>query len=459
MTAIASDLPAPENLASSIRNSITLGTPHRRPPQRTREPDQTMTHAVDSRPGASRFLGWRMLALAFVSMNCSTCIHFGIYSTLVIALQAEFDTTRAMAASGTSMMTLALGLVSPLVGTMLRYVSLRTVMVAGAVANASGLALLSVVESIEALLAVYALIIGPGVAMMNVVPSSTLINNWFVQGRGRALGVLNMPLLVFVMPPISAAVLSRFGIDAVFLLSAAITALAIPALMFVIAEPEDVGQTALGADKSPVSATPGAVTNTATIAPKSALAILATPAFLVLSLCVGITTAAGVMMATHVVPLAVEKGLTLQAAAMLPFAFGVAATLGAFLFGWLADRIGGPRTMALQALLWMLFSRPSLLPLAACVAMIGLCSGGIVGLSGVIMNLWMGKASFSRSMGYLYLLKVPFLFGAAPLAGHLFDRNGSYDSTILLHIASFVLVGVVMLVYRPSVAPTAPRAA
>jgi MFS family permease len=236
----------------------------------------------------------------------------------------------------------------------------------------------------------------------------------------------------------------------------------LPLLLLVVAEPEQIGQAALGAQK-PENAPGTTAASDGTAALKSGAQILSNPAFLVLSLCVGTLTAAGVMMTTHLVPLALDKGLELQSASILLSAFGIAGAAGALLFGWIADRIGGPLAMVLQAFAWilpwtaLLLSGAGFLQLLTIAALIGLCSGPIVGLSGVIMNQWLGKENFARAMGYLYLLKVPFLFGAAPFAGYLFDETASYRTSILVHMASFVLVGLLMLLYRPGGADSGLR--
>lgn len=187
----------------------------------------------------------------------------------------------------------------------------------------------------------------------------------------------------------------------------------------------------------------------------SSLEILRNPAFLVLTLGIGILTAGGLMMVTHLVPLALDRGIGLASASLLLSAFGIAGAAGSLVFGWVADRIGGPMALTIQSLAWtlpwtaLLFAGDDYPALFLLAVLMGLCSGGIVGLCGVVMNQWLGPQNFGRAMGCCYLLKVPFLFGAAPLAGFMFDRTGGYTASILLHIASFVGVGLMFLFYRP----------
>lgn len=396
----------------------------------------------------SGFAGWRMLAIAFLAQNCAIGLNFGLYGTLVETIQTQFSTTRALASSGLAVMTLFMGLLSPLVGSLIRLASLRTIMIAGTMCNAAGYAALALADSILVLLAIYGLILGPGAAMLGVVPSSTLVSNWFVHGKGRALGLVNAPFFVFLFPMLAAALLGWRGLDAVFLLGAAIFLILLPLLFLVVDRPEDIGQRPL--ETAEAAAEPPAPTAGQSVNPWRQ------PAFVVAGLAVGTLTAGGLTIATHLVPMALEKQLALQPASVLLSAFGIAGALGALLFGWLADRIGGPRAMAVLALAWippwiaLLMAGPNFPELLVIAILIGTMSGGIVGLGGVILNEWLGRAAFGRALGHLYLFKVPFLFGAAPFAGYLFDRTGSYRLALSIHIASFLAVALMLLLYRPT---------
>lgn len=393
-----------------------------------------------------------MLLIAFLAQNCAIGLNFGLYGTIVHAVQDQYGATRALAASGLAVMALVMGLLSPLMASLIGKFPLPALMVTGALLNAIGYMLLALSSDIRMFLAIYALVIGPGVCMLGIVPCSTLVSNWFVAGRGRALGFLNMPLFVSISPLMTAVIFERWGLQAVFVTAACIYLALLPLLLLVATRPADAGcDPYLGRDRQQFAAAapdpaPPALTSRQ---------ILLHPAFQVIWIGVGFMTAGGVMMTAHLAPLGMEKGLGIGTASLMLSAFGLSASLGALGFGWLADRIGGRLAASVQSLGWiapwtaLMFIGADALMLILLSALIGLISGGTVGLLGVLANEWLGPSNFTRVIGYVYFYKVPFLFGAAPLAGMMFDLTGSYDASIILHIVSFACVGFIYLMYRP----------
>lgn len=394
-----------------------------------------------------RFSGWRMVGLCFVLTNVALGVNFSAYGALVGAIETHFATSRALASGGISMLTLSMGLMSPLVGALMRRFPLRLLMAVGIVLNAAGLALASTTQSIGVLLAAYLLLVGPGFCLYAVIPCTTIIGNWFVAGRGRALGLANIPVGNAVLPVAAAAALSAVGLPLTFLGGAGLLLALLPLLLFLADTPERLGQTAHGVAEADAGAAPGATMTTA--------AILRDPAFLVLSLAVSVLSAAGLVMVTQIVGLSMDRGLTLESASLVLAGFGLAGVAGAPLFGALADRLGGGRAFAVLAFAlvpgWLgLLVANGFAALLLLAVLIGVCSNGIVTLFGATMGEWLGSANVGMAMGLCYLLQIPFLFGAAPLAGAMYDATGGYGATIALHVASMVAIGVLMLVFRPS---------
>jgi MFS family permease len=392
------------------------------------------------------FLGWRMVALALLILNCALGVNFAAYGTMVESIQREFQTSRALAVSGASMLTLTMGLLSPWVGGLIRRVSLRTMMIAGALLNGGGYIALSFVHDIFALLAIYAILIGPGFTLLGVIPCTALVSNWFVSGRGRALGIINMPFGNALLPLVFAQLVVGQGLRVSFLVAGALLLGLIPPMLLLVDRPERIGQRPLGHDRA--VAAPAAASMTTG-------QILRSTRFLVLTLAVGTLSAAGLVMVTNLVALGQGRGLDLGSASLLLSAFGIAGVVGAPLFGWIADRVGGRHAFAILALaetlpwLALLVTGHSLATLLPLAFLIGLCCNAILPLFGTAMAEWLGEANLGLAMGLCYLLQIPFMFGAAPLAGAMFDATGGYDATILLHVASFVAVGLLFLLYRP----------
>ncbi len=405
------------------------------------------------------FLGWRMVALAFLVLNFALGINFTAYGALVEAIQREFATSRALASAGPSVLNLAMGLLAPFAGAVMRRVPLRTLMIIGALMNAGGYLLITQLHSIYLMLASYALLIGPGFCLLGVIPCTTLVSNWFIEGRGKAIGIINMPLGNTLMPLVAAFLLQSFGLRMTFLACGLLLLALVPLILMIIDRPDRIGQQARGAQIALDDAAHKAAAMTSG-------QILRFPPFWVLTLGVGLLSAGGMVMVTHLVALGMGRGLALPSASLLLAGFGVAGVAGAPIFGWLSDKVGGGRAFAILCLaqvppwLGLIVAGGSLALLLLLALLIGLCSNAILTLFGTTTSEWLGPPNVSAGMGLCYLLQIPFLFGAAPLAGAMFDATGGYNATILLHVTSFLMMGAVFLLYRPAgaVIPSRPSA-
>lgn len=328
-------------------------------------------------------------------------------------------------------------------------------MLAGVGLNAVGYAIITQVHSIGGMLACYALLIGPGFCLSGVIPCTALVSNWFVAGRGRAIGIINMPFGNTLMPLAAAFLLQSFGLRMTFLACGILLAALIPLIAMIVDRPERIGQTARGGLMRGDG--PGAA------ATMPAAAILRLPSFWVLTLGIGLLSAGGMVMVTHLAALGMGRGLPLPSASLLLAGFGVAGVAGAPIFGWLSDRIGGGRALAAlcfaQIPPWLaLIVAGGSLPMLLLLAMlIGLCSNAITTLFGTTTSEWLGADNVGAGMGLCYLMQIPFLFGAAPLAGAMYDSTGGYAATILLHVASFAAMGTVFLFFRPRPPVSASR--
>lgn len=399
--------------------------------------------------GQVKFRGWTMVAVAFLAQNFGVGINFGSYGPLVATIEEDFNTSRAMASTGLSMLSLVMCLLSPLVGILVQKWSIRGLMVLGASLNAVGHLLLSMTDNIYVFLAIYGLIIGPGFAALAVIPGPTLISRWFVRDRGKALGIANMPIFIFLMPLVASFMLMRFGMQGVFLANAALYALLIPILFLVVEYPKDIGQKARGADDAAASATTAAKP-----ADFPTAMILRYPEFWLMCFGVGTLTALGVVMTTHLVPLMVDKGYELTTASGLLSAYGLSIAGGALVFGWLSDRIGPMVAYACSAffllLPWfgMILVPSSIGVYTVLVVTMAICIGGITTLHAGTINELFGPAAFSRVMGLGYLAKLPFLFVSAPLAGYFYDVSGSYDNAFILFGSLLGLAAIAFVMMR-----------
>ena len=135
-------------------------------------------------------------------------------------------------------------------------------------------------------------------------------------------------------------------------------------------------------------------------------------------------TCGGIVLVSHLVPYAIDRGIPAASAALLLSVNGVFSMAGALLFGQVADGIGARATLGLigliQATCWsgLLFADRFLLFVPLLVG-IGLCGGGTHIAFSALLNAAYGRAGFASALGLATLLMLPFTFvgGARSPAG------------------------------------------
>ena len=375
---------------------------------------------------------WGQVVLAAVSQNVATSFAFGSFGTLVLAIEKEYGASRSSSSLAISLLVVSLAITASILGRALDRISIRKTMCAGAVLGSIGFILASLVQTPTQLLAVYLLVLGPATAMMGVLPCSALASNWSAPDRrGLALGIVNVPLLVMIVPLALAPLLELDGVRMVYRVLATFDVLLLPLLIFV-RDPVRTATAAMHGDPQP---------------PASTSALLASPRFWILVVAEGLIAGAGIMKLAHFVPLLTEQGRTFTEANTLLAISGGAGILGSFLFGMLADRVGGTLALVcnglIQAAMWTIFLAPvSFGVLVADAVIVGACGAGVQSAFSVALHGLFGARSFNIALGFASLFALPFLFGLTPLASLLYQASGNYHLPMGMMVGGFVLSAV-----------------
>jgi len=388
-----------------------------------------------SAPGRDDPRRWGMLVIAFLAQNLGPGILFGSFGALILASEAHLGTSRAVASLGIGLALLANGLVSPVVAPLIARTSLRTTMLIGAGVSAAGYLVLAVTDTPAAMLAANLLLIGPGIALCGVMPSNALASNWFEEGRGRALGIVNMPVAVMIVPLACVALLATFGLRTTYLCLAAVYLPLMAALCLTVDAPErKTDAPGTTADRTLATST-----------------LLVDPAFWLITLTSALIVGGAISKSAHLAPLMIERGMTVDRAALLLSISGGTGIIGSPLLGWLAEKVGGSVALAVSAFaqgaawLILLYAQGMGLLIVDAVV-VGACAGGYMVSTAVLIGAIYGRENFARVYGVLTVLTLPFVFGAAPLAGYLRDLTGSYAAPFLMHAAAFAMAGFAALV-------------
>lgn len=410
-----------------------------------------MTGTVGPGPAPSGSAGQRrmMVARAFLAQNVAVGCAFGGFGVSVLPLMNKYGASSGTTALALSICVLVLGLVSPLVATLIGRVGLRWTMIAGVVISGLGYAALAFAPSMMVVLILFALPLGIGLAMFGPFPASVLASNWYAHNPGTALGVANTPLFAALLPMIGMIVIRDFGLTPFYLMLAALHVALLPFMLGVSDGPADRVHAPADAH--------GHVPHRMI----SSTALLRSPTFWVLSLGAGYLNAVGITGVSHLAAFVAERGVAPAEAAVLLSIMGGSAVIGSLVIGLLCGKFGAPRTLALiaaaLAVSWtVLLGTTSFPPMAVCALLLGASGAGVFPAVNMLSALLFGQDSLPRVIGLFGLLTLPLTFGLPPLVGVLRDIVSHYAPVIGFVIAGCALVAVIFFVMSRIAARAVP---
>nr|WP_277998569.1 MFS transporter [Sphingomonas liriopis] len=375
-----------------------------------------------------------MVVRALIAQNLTIGCAFGGFGVTLLALQARYQVPLGVVSMGLALVVLTMSLAGPFVAVAVRRLGLRATMLIGITLSGSGYVVLALAGTIAIALVAFALLIGIGVALSGSLPTSLLAGGWYPHMRGRAVGIAMMPILVMVMPIVGQSVIAMHGLSAFYGAMALLHLVLVPVILGV-RDPPFIPDA-----REVVSDDPGVTT----------VAILRRPAFWCIVLGGGLLNAVGITGVSHIVAIAVERGIAPSQAAMIAAILGGASIAGSLVSGWCADRFGGAWAMATMAAAfaigWAVIANTTLLaPMIAATLLIGMAGSGVFTASNVLITRLFGFLLLGRVIGLMSLFGLPLLFLLPPAAGLLHDRAASYAPVMLTIVAICAATAALLL--------------
>ena len=387
----------------------------------------------------------RMAAIAFVNYNITIACIWGSFSVLLSSVEARLGVGRELSTLAVPVLNLVTALLAVMVGALATRRSLRLVMVVGAALSVAGFALLAATASYPLYLVAFGLLLGPGMAAGVVLPP-TLVTRWYLVNRGRALGIVSTPVVVTVTPLVTTWMLQAHGLPMAYAMLAALSAVSVIANLFIIDRPP-------GSEAASASADAHGAHGLAAAGDASMVQLLRSPRFWTLALAFMASAAGSIILTAHMAPMARAWGLSATLAAALLSVQSLAGMGGTVLFGWIADKLGGVRALALlvfdAALLWALLLLH--MPFAATVVVVGLIGlhgAGAVPVLSVALSERFGREGFSRAYGLVNLVNLPVSVLCVPAAALVYARTGSYAGAIVGEAVFLMLASLLVLAAR-----------
>jgi MFS family permease len=386
-------------------------------------------------------LALRMGVIAWLSHNVIIGSVFGTPGVLLGPMQQRMQVSTELASIGVPLVMVGSAALASVAGVLAARFSLRALMAASALAAALAWLLLAFSTSFAAYVVAYGLLLGPAMSLAGVVIPPTLATRWFNRNRGLAIGIVHLPVIVTILPVAGNWVIEHYGLETLFFALAALSGLVLlPAALLVVDHPP--GETAQEALQPASAAAPAGL---------SVAQILRSPYFWGLALAVSAMNTSVTLLGVHLVAMAQAWGFSRDSGALLASVMAFCGMAGSILFGMLADRIGGGRTVTLVVfdgmVLWLLLTLG--LPFPALLVVIGLMgmhgSAGIPAASRAYADA-LGAASFSRAYGLAATVTLPLTIVCIIGAGTVYRLTGHYLITILV-MAAYCGIGTPLALF------------
>ena len=377
----------------------------------------TTSDLIDSRTA------WLRLAAA---LALSTLGGVGMWSVVVAlpAIQAEFGVTRAAASFPYTLTMLGFGVGGIMMGRLSDRYGVRLPMVGATCALAIGYVAASLSSSVLMYAIVQGLLIGMLGSSATFGPLLADISHWFVRRRGLAVSIVASGnyLAGAVWPPIVQYLIETVGWRSAHLYIGVICLVTMLPLTYAMRRaPPHVGET---------SSTPAA-----SRAPRSlGISPFALQTLLMIA---GVACCVAMSMPqVHIVAYCADLGYGPAIGAQMlsiMLASGIVSRLAS---GWIADHIGGLRTLLLGSVLQgvaLLLYIPfdGVTSLFVVSALFGLFQGGIVPSYAIIVREYFAPNQAGARVGLVVMATVFGMALGGWMSGAVFDLTGSYRAAFI----------------------------
>ena len=394
------------------------------------------------------YYGWWVVAAASSMSFANAATAISILTVFVVPMSQEFGWNRTQVAGATSLGAVLVRdwLPSRSGGRPFRA---RVTLVAGGLIVGAGCLYLA---TAQALVGFYAAFTTVRIADQGLIQVSAAVTagKWFARYRGRATGLVMLGSAggVIVMAPLVQLVISTWDWRAAWVMLAGVMLVvgAVPALLLVRRQPEDLG---LRVDGDGTSSLIDGSEDPSADADIGLRSIIRTPSFwlILVSLFLVATATSGIGL--HLVPHLTQQGLSAAAAVAAISVMSISGALAAMACGLMAEK-APPKLLLIAgyllaaASMWVLMGADNLPETYAFAVMQGIVGAGINTLAPILWADYYGRGSLGSIFGVSRAAQVVG-FAVGPLASAVvYDRTGGYQGAFLA-LAGVALLATVLL--------------
>ena len=400
---------------------------------------------------------WIIVGTSFITLALAYGVFYS-FSVFFVALLKEFGWSRSLATAGFSLFIVSHGMVGPFVGGFIGRFGARTVIIIGSLLLGAGLALCSFTQTWWHFYLFFGILTALGVGSIGWVPNTTMIQQWFKEGRGLAMGIIasGIGVGILVCVPSIQYLILQVGWRRAYQLIALFIPLIIITMVITLLRKSPHQATApepsLSEKKTLLQE--GQVQ---TRQPLTVRGAIATKEFWFINLSSFLGNFAIQAIFTHQVAFFVDEGLETLLASSIAGAVGIVSIGGKILWGSLSDRIGREATytigiacFVLGMIILILFSRfhfPNLIYPYVFFFALGYA------VTAALPALF--TADFFEGQTYGSIFGIVIIFNSiggalgAWFTGFLYDEIGSYIPAIVIVMAAVSLSSLSLWVAAP----------
>ena len=400
---------------------------------------------------AKYFYGYNIVGAGFLIQGMSYGAMF-TYGVFFKEFQADFGWSRALISGASSLCFFVGGAFGILAGRLNDKIGPRVLTVCTSISLGIGYLLMSRLQAPLQLYLIYGVLICIGLGAHDVITLST-VARWFVKRRGMMSGIVKVGTGSgqLVLPLFAVALISVYGWrNAYLIIGMVVLATMVAAALVMRLDPGEMGLLPDGGSNQLNGAETGSK------APGLPLrAVARTTQFWAMCGAEFASFFCLLTIVVHIVPHAMDLGLSPTTAAGVISAIGGMSMLGRIVMGTANDRIGGKRSLIicfialLFSLIWLQMAREAWM-LFLFAAIYGSAHGGLFTVVSPTVAELFGTGSHGVLFG-IVVFSGNFGGAISPiLAGYIFDVTGSYQLVFLL-LTGMAAVGLVFLtILRPA---------
>jgi OFA family oxalate/formate antiporter-like MFS transporter len=382
--------------------------------------------------GKKIFYGWYIVgaSLILIIMDGLLLYSFGVFLPY---LNQEFDFSRAIGSSIFSLRSFVLAFSLTLAGKLVDKYDPRKVVLAGGAIAALGVLLSGFATKGWQLYLTYGLLIGLGDGVLYIT-CVAVVSRWFVKKRALAIGLITtgIPLSGLITNPLTAWLISSFGVRNAFFSLAGIIMISVLSALVLRGYPEDKKLRPYGEDDGDKSESRPVPTKTKNDNDWKALEAIGTHTFwyMYAMYFLGFTTF--LIVVIHLFNFAIDSGISPLVASGAPAAIGVGSLVGRIILSALLTEV--IQTTKVLFICFLFQGSSILLILASgeiwSFYLFGLLFGffysGTVPIFPTLLGSFFGLSALGTIYGFFGTSYSVAAIGGPLVAGYIHDITGTY---------------------------------